>query len=282
MKQRSHSRPTEKNNVTGVVTNGAWTPASSVFPQVASPKITGYTPSATESTAVTVNPGNPENNTQTITYTPNKETAIVQYYDETTGKVLSSVTLTGNYGTQSSYYPAPTLMKYIQQGYQLVSDNLPVGGIDFNYDGTTPTYKIVLKHATRTDSVSSNPDNLPTDDLQKTVSETINYVYGKDAGSLAGTKAADSVTKTVTFTRTATVDQVTHQVISYGAWTPTTGQYPAVTSPTITGYTPDQSTVAAQSNITPSSTNSTVTVTYNPNQEKFTVKFVDQTENNKV
>ena len=276
------TRPTEKNNVTGVVTNGAWTPASSVFPQVASPKITGYTPSATESTAVTVNPDNPENNTQTITYTPNKETAIVQYYDETTGKVLSSVTLTGNYGTQSSYNPAPTLMKYIQQGYQLVSDNLPVGGIDFNYDGTTPTYKIVLKHATRTDSVSSNPDNLPTDDLQKTVSETINYVYGKDAGSLAETKAADSVTKTVTFTRTATVDQVTHQVISYGAWTPTTGQYPAVTSPTITGYTPDQATVAAQSNITPSSTNSTVTVTYNPNQEKFTVKFVDQTENNKV
>ena len=276
------TRPTEKNNVTGVVTNGAWTPASSVFPQVASPKITGYLPSATESTAVTVNPDNPENNTQTITYTPNKETAIVQYYDETTGKVLSSVTLTGNYGTQSSYNPALTLMKYIQQGYQLVSDNLPVGGIDFNYDGTTPTYKIVLKHATRTDSVSSNPDNLPTDDLQKTVSETINYVYGKDAGSLAGTKAADSVTKTVTFTRTATVDQVTHQVISYGAWTPTTGQYPAVTSPTITGYTPDQATVAAQSNITPSSTNSTVTVTYNPNQEKFTVKFVDQTENNKV
>ena len=276
------TRPTEKNNVTGVVTNGAWTPASSSFPQVASPKITGYTPSATESTAVTVDPNNPQNNTQTITYTPNKETAIVQYYDQTTGKVLSSVTLTGDYGTESNYNPAPTLMKYVQQGYQLVSDNLPVGGITFNYDGTTPTYKIVLKHATRTDSVSSNPDNLPTDDLQKTVSETINYVYGKDAGALAGTKAADSVTKTVTFTRTATVDQVTHQVVSYGAWTPTTGQYPAVTSPTITGYTPDQSSVAAQSNITPNSTNSTVTVTYNPNQEKFTVKFVDQTENNKV
>ena len=276
------TRPTEKNNVTGVVTNGAWTPASSVFPQVASPKITGYTPSATESTAVTVDPNNPQNNTQTITYTPNKETAIVQYYDQTTGKVLSSVTLTGDYGTESNYNPAPTLMKYVQQGYQLVSDNLPVGGITFNYDGTTPTYKIVLKHATRTDSVSSNPDNLPTDDLQKTVSETINYVYGKDAGALAGAKAADSVTKTVTFTRTATVDQVTHQVVSYGAWTPTTGQYPAVTSPTITGYTPDQSSVAAQSNITPNSTNSTVTVTYNPNQEKFTVKFVDQTENNKV
>ena len=276
------TRPTEKNNVTGVVTNGAWTPASSVFPQVASPVIKGYTPNAAESTAVTVDPNNPENNTQTITYTPNKETAIVQYYDETTGKVLSSVTLTGDYGTESNYNPAPTLMKYVQQGYQLVSDNLPVGGITFNYDGTTPTYKIVLKHATRTDSVSSNPDNLPTDDLQKTVSETINYVYGKDVGALAGTKAADSVTKTVTFTRTATVDQVTHQVVSYGAWTPTTGQYPAVTSPTITGYTPDQSSVAAQSNITPSSTDSTVTVTYNPNQEKFTVKFVDQTENNKV
>ena len=276
------TRPTEENNVTGVVTNGAWTPASSVFPQVASPVIKGYTPNAAESTAVTVDPDNPQNNTQTITYTPNKETAIVQYYDQTTGKVLSSVTLTGDYGTQSNYNPAATLLKYTQQGYQLVSDGIPVGGITFNYDGTTPTYKIVLKHATRTDSVSSNPDNLPTDDLQKTVSETINYVYGKDAGALAGTKAADSVTKTVTFTRTATVDQVTHQVVSYGAWTPTTGQYPAVTSPTITGYTPDQSSVAAQSNITPNSTNSTVTVTYNPNQEKFTVKFVDQTENNKV
>lgn len=70
------------------------------------------------------------------------------------------------------------MMSYTQQGYQLVSDAFPAGGIKFDDDGTVPTYKIVFKHGTQTDSVSNNPDNLPVDDLQKTISETVNYVYG--------------------------------------------------------------------------------------------------------
>ena len=275
------TRSASYDHVTGQTTYSSWNPETGTFPAVASPEIAGYTPSAASSTAVTVTPMG-ANNAQTITYNANKESATVQYIDQTdNNSVIKTDTVNGVYGQTVSYDATDEIKKLESEGYQLVSDGVKNDQITLT-DGTNQVYQIVLKHATRTDTPTSNPDSLPSDDLQKTVSETINYVYGKDAGSLAGKQAADSVTKTVTFTRSATVDQVTHKVISYGSWTPATGEYPEVSSPEVTGYTPDQSTVAAVDNITPNSSNSTVTVTYHPNQEKFTVQFVDQTENNKV
>ncbi|MCP6565543.1 hypothetical protein NL503_29665, partial [Klebsiella pneumoniae] len=55
-------------------------------------------------------------------------------------------------------------------------------------------------------------------------------------------KVAD-VLQTVTYTRTATVDAVDRTVLSYGNWTTNVNSYPAIESPTITGYTADQTTI---------------------------------------
>ncbi|MFP7774845.1 mucin-binding protein, partial [Ligilactobacillus sp. LYQ112] len=232
------TRTVSTNQVTGVQTDGAWTPTTEEFPAVTSPTITGYTviPGEETSQAVSVDPTTGDN-TQTITYTANQERAQVEYIDGTDNSVMSSVTLSGEYGTTDSYNPAATIQQYIDKGYKLSSDGFPASGVVYNYDGTVPVYKIVFEHNTRTDSVGDNPDNVAADELTHTVHQTVHYVYSD------GSQAAPDVTNSLTFNRSVTVDQVTHKVIAEGDWTPSTQTFPAVTSPTITGYTPS----AAQS-----------------------------------
>ena len=222
------TRSVATNEVTGKSTYGAWTPTTATFPAVTSPQVTGYTTNTPASDAVTVAADNPKNVMQTIIYVPNQEKVVVQYYDQTTNKVLSSVTLTGAYDTTSNYNPAPVIADYVHDGYQLVKDEFPVGGVTFNQDGSVPTYQIIFAHNTRVDTTDNNPDKVA--DLSKTVTETIKYQYSN------GTQAATPVTKQVTFTRSATVDQVTHQVIAYSNWSPASDTLPAVESPTITKY----------------------------------------------
>ena len=98
------TRDATKNNVTGVITYTPWTPAISNFPQEVSPTITGYTPSVAQTAAIAVKPGD-QNSTQTVVYTPNQEKITVTYIDQTTGKTLQVVTLTGAYNTKANYDP---------------------------------------------------------------------------------------------------------------------------------------------------------------------------------
>ncbi|MFK5676526.1 mucin-binding protein [Ligilactobacillus sp. LYQ60] len=255
------TRTVSTNKVTGVQTDGAWTPTTEEFPAVTSPTITGYTviPGEETSQAVSVDPTTGDN-TQTITYTANQERAQVEYIDGTDNSVMSSVTLSGAYGTTDSYNPAATIQQYIDKGYKLSSDEFPASGVVYNYDGTVPVYKIVFEHNTRTDSVGNNPDNVSADELTHTVHQTIHYVYSD------GSQAASDATNSLTFNRSVTVDQVTHEVIAEGDWTPSTQTFPAVTSPTITGYTPS-ATQSSAVDVTESSADDTQTITYTANKE---------------
>ena len=91
---------------------------------------------------------------------------------------------------------------------------------------------------------------------QQVRTETIHYVYSD------GSKAQADYVETVTLTRTGSKDEVTGE-ITWGPWS--TAIFPAVTSPVIDGYTPDQ----AQIESLPADGNSTdieKTVTYTKNQ----------------
>lgn len=94
-------------------------------------------------------------------------------------------------------------------------------------------------------------------DVKRTVTQTINYVDG-----LTKTPIAQPKTTTLTFTRTATVDDQ-HQV-TYTDWQPeTTATFAAVQSPTIEAFTTTTPTVEA----TPANVDEpaqTVTVYYYP------------------
>ena len=265
------TQPTTTNAVTGQETMGAWTPSTQTFAPVKSPTITGYTPSQAESSAVTVDAPtattSPQDNVQTITYTPNEEKIEIQYIDQTTGKVLQTDYSTGTYGTESSYNPAKVMAQYVAKGYVIVSDDFPMNGVKFDQDGTVPVYKIVMKHGTTTETPDSNPDKLT---LTKTVTRTIKYQYAN------GDQAEQPVTQTVTFTRTATKDNVTG-AITYSDWEPSGSTTdPAVTSPTITGYTPSETEVPAAT-VSATDSDSTVTVTYTANKESAIVNYVDAT-----
>lgn len=181
--------------------------------------------------------------TVTYVYTRNQGTADVKYIDDTANKTLLDTPLSGNTGDKSSYTTADTIKKYESEGYELVSDNYPADSITF---GDTPQYfEVHLKHG---QTVTNET---------KQVNETIHYVYSD------GSQAADDYKATpVEFTRTVTTDNVTGEK-TYGGWTPTTGtSFAKVTSPVITGYTPDKSEIGEITGITDTSSDVEETVTY--------------------
>ena len=265
------NRTATKDEVTGAITYTPWTVASSSddFPAVKSPTITGYTPGATASTAVNNVTESTPDNVQTITYTPNKETAMVKYVDQTTEKMLQTVTVNGVYDGTTAYDPISVIQGYEKQGYVLVNNGVPANGITFSQDGVTPTYTVTLKHGTTTYTSTNNPAGL---DLSNTVTHTVHYVYS------TGGQAQPDNTQKITFTRTATKDNVTGKIVGYTNWTTTgSNSFPSVVSPTITGYTPNPTATTAVDNLTGTSANNVQTVTYSPNREKATVTFVDET-----
>lgn len=187
--------------------------------------------------------------------------AIINYIDDTTGKTLTSDTVIGNGGETIDYSTATQIAKYEALGYELVTDgdgftNATAAGKVYDYDDTTDqTFDIHLKHST-SDATE-----------KKTVKQTIHYVY-----ALGGTAATD-YTASRDFTRTNTTDNVIDTVTN-GPWSPTTASFGAVTSPTISGYNADLTSVAAVSNITGSSTDIETTVTYS--NGPVITKYVDE------
>ena len=262
--QVTFQRNATKNDITGEITYTGWTPASQEFPAVTSPEITGYTPNAKESMVIGVNE-NSEDNVQTITYTANPEHAVVNYVDSATGKVVASQTVDGTFGGSVTYDPTNTENQLKGKGYVIGSNNLPAGNkITFSQDGQVPTYTVNVSEGTTTYTPSNNPEGL---DLTKTVTRTINYVNSD------GKRLAPSVTQTVTFQRNATKNDVTGE-ITYTNWTPASQEFPAVTSPKITGYTSNV-TASTALGVNENSTNSTQTITYTANSEHAVVNYVD-------
>ncbi|MBU7529157.1 mucin-binding protein [Lactiplantibacillus pentosus] len=268
---------------TGNDTTGTYAP-------VTSPVMTGYTVDQSCVAGTDAVTNTDSNTNVVVTYTANQEQATVTYIDETTGKTLSIQPLTGDYQTAAAYRTAATIASYVNQGYELVSDDYPSSGQIFDQDGVTPAYTVKLIHQLITvtpdqpgtpgqpiDSKNpggpSYPAGTAKTDLTKDVLQTINYQYqnGRQA-------AADNV-QTVMFTRTATVDEVAKSVV-YTDWATGDGArgiYHAMTVPTITGYTPDQSRIAGNNAVTSDDQNTTLTVTYAPNQETAFVSYIDGT-----
>ncbi|WEE37301.1 mucin-binding protein [Lactiplantibacillus paraplantarum] len=257
---------------------------------VTSPVITGYTadkPSVAGNDAVA---STDLNTTSTVTYRVNTEKATVMYVDQTTGQTIKTEPLQGAYGTTDAYTTADTIAAYENDGYELVSSTFPTAGVVYDEDGTVKSYTVTLKHkfVTVTPDNPGTPDQ-PIDpanpdgpkypagttaaDLTTSVSQTIKYQYQN--GAVA---SADNV-QTVTFNRNATIDEVDNTLV-YTDWlngSATTGQYATVKSPVITGYTTDKASVAGTDTVINTAQNTTVIVTYNVNQEKATVAYIDTT-----
>ncbi|WP_150202672.1 mucin-binding protein [Streptococcus constellatus] len=239
------------------VTTGAWSPVTGTFAAVSSPTITGYTADKPIVAAVEGITGDSDDIEKTVVYTANQEKAQVRYIDDTTGETLETKELTGDYNTTDAYRTTETIKKYTDKNYELVSDNYPSNGV--TYDTTYQKFEVHLRH-----KVASVQET-------KTVTETIKYVYEDN------TQAATTKVQTLDFERINTKDLVTNNIVYKGPWTPSTGTFPEVVSPTVDGYTPDKATVAAVEQITGDSADIEETVTYKADKQKVTYTIIDDT-----
>ena len=164
-------------------------------------------------------------------------------------KVIQTSTKSGDVGTPLS------LSLTLPAGYQLADGQTLPTSYQFT-DALTQTLNINLKHATQ--SVEDS----------KTVTRTINYTDPTTG------EVKTLTTQPVTLTRTGSTDLVTHKT-TWQDWT--TGNWAAISAndiPTFAGYTPSQTSVAAET-VTGQTSNSTVNITYTANDQSTHIIYQD-------
>ena len=212
----------------------------------------------------------------TVTLTPkdaakNVKVTIVYRDLDDNNKILNSkdyTTTTTDSGSSldaSSDYNA-TVNDYLSKGYthNVSDDTLPNGGkisIPASADAQDAyVYYVGLHHKmVEYGPGEKNPFTNKDDDvnLVKNIKQTIHYTGAPNA-------IPDNV-QTIKFTRHGLTDMVTGNT-TYKDWDKTTDKYQDVTSPTVSGYVPDQAVVAG-TNVNINSNDTVKTVTYAPEDQ---------------
>ena len=257
------TRTVTKDKIRGTeVSTTPWTSDKVNYDAVPSPVIPGYSVDVetVPSEAVTQ-----ENIVKDVHYTIQTQKVTYTVVDETTGRTLENQVelTTGESGAALS--PAAqvkydtVVAGYLAQGYEVASQDALPG--QFDTDSSVDQNVVIrLKH-----KVSTSTET-------KTVTQTINYVYEDD-----NTPAAPEKKSTLTFSREIKTDEVTKNTTPE-VWTPSTGTFPEVVSPTVDGYTPDKAKVDAE-NVTANQDDITVTVKYKADKQKVTYTIIDDTTN---
>ena len=259
------------DEVTGNVTYGSWSEnGKHTFATVDVPNVPGYTATG-DVPNLTVTPDS-QDTTVTIGYTANKQSVNVNYVDVSDGnKVVHATTVNGVTDGDS------VVPNELPAGYKLVDSQSIPKTIHFNADNNDDI-NIKVQHSVVTvtsDSPKTPSDKLPDNpnksypsgvsesDLNKTVTRTIKVTTPNGQ-----TKTAE---QTVKLTRTATVDEVTGEV-TYGKWS--TGQWDSYDVPSVAGYTASQPSVETTP-VNENTKDQTVDVSYTPNKQSTTIKYVD-------
>lgn len=192
------------------------------------------------------------------------EKLTVNFIDDTTGKILKTVTKTGRSDESAGYSTKSDLQSYLAKYYDLVSDATKGADLVFDHDDAVDqAYEVHLKHGTH------------QIDEHHTITQTVHYT-ATDHMSVP-----DDHTASVQFDRDGYHDEVTGDD-HWNAWKQgDTQTFAEVPTPKKAGYTPDKSSVPAAV-VRPSDQNQTVNVTYAPDVQKVTVTFIDDTDNGKT
>ena len=238
---------------------------------VTSPAITGYTPDL----GVVTGTMGTENVTVDVTYSINSYTLTVnyKYADGTTAAPTHTENL--DYGASYSV-TSPAITGY--------TPNLPVVSgtmgtenvtVDVTYSINSYTLTINYKYADGTTAAASHTESLDYGASYSVTSPTITG-YTPDMAVVSGTMGTENVTVDVTYTinsYTLTVNYLYADGTTAAASHTESVNYNAsysVTSPTITGYTPDLAVVTG----TMGTENVTVDVTYTINSYILTVNYL--------
>ena len=273
VQQLSFKRDGYNDEVTGVDHWNAWTPANSQYEAVDSPVIQGYTPDELVVEKSTVNPTDKDIEI-TVTYNADKQAAKITYIDDTTGKTLTHDDFSGRTNEHEDYTPIDRIQEFENKGYELVSNDYPDGGFNFDdNDQQDQVFNVHLKHGTTTVTPENpgkpgepvDPDNpdgpkypAGTEEFQvkRTGTQTIHYVG-------AGDKTPADNKQTFVFTREITFDNVTGKIISVTPWNIDSHTFGTVKTPVIPGYHADK-VVAGGATVIPDDLDKVITVTYIP------------------
>ena len=192
------------------------------------------------------------------------KTAGVQYIDDVTDKVISKDSITGVRDQDFTY------KINIPKGYVLANNS---NGSNYRFDNN---YQNVIYTFNKDQAVNDkNPITIHLTHGRKavvdsnTISETIHYVFED------GSKALDDyVAKPVASSRVGHKDLVTNKTIWDSDWS--TESFNKVAVPKLDGFTPDQTEISAIT-VNGESPDIVKTVTYRANNQKITVKYVDDT-----
>ena len=221
------------------------------------------TADATGATTVDYNSGNVMIN---VVYTANPQHAKFIYHDDTTEENILTVPKDGVSNATIDYTTPAQIAAFAEQGYEKVSDNTNGQALTFDHDDDKDqVFTIHLKH------------KMEATTRTKELTRTITYVdqnhqpvKGDDGQVLL------PVVQKVTVTENGTTDLQTGTTTWHGDWT--SGDHPAVLSPTVTGYTPNtaevaKETVTSSDELFDQDQNTEVTVVYAPTQETVTTYY---------
>ena len=235
------------NQATGEVTYKDWTTNDDTLDEYQVPSISGYTGTHTEIAEIQVTPDT-SNQVVNVTYSANAQQNSIEFYDDDTKQVIFTKDITGKTGEKVAYDATSDFEAY-QDKYE-TSDALT--GTWNVQPENNEVIRVHVTHKTKTETES------------KDVHRTINV--HKPDGSV------ETITQTVTFTRTKTTDLVTNES-TYTDWASEDPNYEEYDVPTLTGYKTSQDKVESSKS---SGTDEVVDVTYEPIEQSIHVKIVNE------
>ena len=259
------TRTADVDEVTGEVTYSKWTTGQWNAYEV--PALNGYTASQTSVEAAPVDE-NTKDRTVEVSYTPNKQSTTIKYVDDK-GDVVHTTTVTG-VTDQTVKVPDE-----VPAGWTITKGKVP-SEITFGADGHEPVVITVAhQHVTVDPDHPQNngtklPDN-PAKTFEGVEANDLNKIITRTIKVTTPDGQTKTVAQTAKLTRTADVDEVTGEV-TYGKWT--TGQWNAYEVPALNGYTASQTSVEATP-VDENAKDQTVEVSYTPNSQSTTIKYVD-------
>lgn len=251
------NRTGKHDDVTGTDAWDAWIPGSASFATVQSPVIQGYTPDQSQIDAIPVD-ANSQDIVKTVTYSADQQKMTIDFIDDTdNGKVLKTVTKTGGSDEAVGYNTKADIQTFVDGHYKFDHDTSNGANLVFDHDDAVDQhYEVHLTHA-----------NVPITEETST-NQVIHYQLAD------GTPVAKDYTAKVDFSRDGFKDLVTN-ADHWNAWTPNATQtFDAVASPVKAGYTVDHAQVDAVT-VEPHHADLETTVTYSPDAQKATVKYID-------
>lgn len=307
VQEKVFTRNGYQDAVTKDIVTTSFSPEAQEFPEYAIPEESGYKAYVNGKEATKIDPelvtAQSRDEDIYVFYSKNpQQYATVSIVDDSTGDTdaqrttLASITVTG---TENTLFPdiadtvgVTKLAELQRKGYDVVSNDYGKASSHTFDDDTTSNQNIVIHVTPHIDVITAEnaksvndqrneagdkyPEGLEKENLATSVTRTIKYIYDDATADTNedNEKAADDVTETLAFTRTASVNKVTGEV-GYSKWAGDKTGFSEVKSPEIKGYTASQAKVDAEVIADAGAAVDTVQyITYIPQTQKAVINYV--------